>query len=95
MMMRRRMLLAALLGSGGLISFTIMSKTSSLGTFQAEKGMTWAEWCDSEHNTDYWRVKSSKIYHPYGGYYIATATNGNYISSTAIIEDGVTYYTKT
>lgn len=37
--------------SVSLISFSIRAGSTS-ETFQAEEGMTWAEWCASEYNTD-------------------------------------------
>lgn len=44
--MRRRALLAASMQSGGnLITFTINNTE-----YQAEEGMTWGEWVDSEYN---------------------------------------------
>lgn len=35
---------------GGLITFTINS-SAGVYSYQAEKGMTWYEWCNSEYNT--------------------------------------------
>ena len=43
-----------LIGSGSIISFTI-DETS----YQAEKGMTWGEWVDSDYNTDGWEIVGS------------------------------------
>lgn len=37
---------------GGLITFTINS-SAGVYSYQAEKGMTWYEWCNSEYNTSY------------------------------------------
>ena len=47
-------------GGGGvtLITFTIGGTE-----YQAEDGMTWGEWCDSEYNT--------------GTYYVSAGLNGN------------------
>lgn len=36
------------------ISFSINGKT-----YQAEEGMTWAQWCDSKYNTDGWYIKDA------------------------------------
>lgn len=42
--------------SVSLISFSIGTKT-----YQAEDGMTWAEWCASEYNTDGYVVRGNDI----------------------------------
>ena len=39
-----------------LITFTIYETS-----YQAEKGMTWAEWCNSEYNVDGWYIDSDAI----------------------------------
>lgn len=44
--------------NSNLINFT----TSAHGTLQAEKGMTWEEWVDSEYNTAYGRISNSQVF---------------------------------
>lgn len=58
---RRRSLLAASMQSGGgnavIIEFTIKGgPLEPTGTYQAEEGMTFGEWVDSEYNTDGYSV---------------------------------------
>ena len=76
--------------SGGveLISFTIAGTS-----YQAEEGMTWEEWCDSEYNTGNVGVTTS------GDVYLGNATKlistdgtySNRIKSTSVIIAGQTY----
>lgn len=42
-----------------LITFTVWNLfyTEASGTFQAEEGMTWTEWIESEYNTDGWFIQ--------------------------------------
>ena len=70
-----------------LISFTVETTMSST-TYQAEEGMTWTEWCDSEYNTNGFSIEYDLIY-------LNDALNRVIVNqtSTDIIEDGVTYTT--
>ena len=50
-----------------MISFSIVSPGGSVyGTYQAEEGMIWSEWTDSEYNTDGYRLQDIV---PTGGNY--------------------------
>lgn len=71
-----------------LISFTINAIGTGYNqvneTFQAEEGMTWAEWCDSEYNTDgEFSVSYGRVWN--GAFYIKN------VSSTDVIIDGQSY----
>lgn len=71
-----------------LISFTINAPDTGYNqvnrTCQAEEGMTWAEWCDSEYNTDgEFSVSNGRVWN--GTLYIKN------VSSTDVIIDGQSY----
>lgn len=66
----------------GQISFTVLSPNGDADvTFQADKGMTWAEWIASDYNTDGYTILNDNIQIPgignYGGtLYVYDATEG-------------------
>ena len=65
--------------SGGveLISFTINNMP-----YEAEKGMTWAEWCNSSYNTGGWHLRDGGVAtgtDPFS--YIKNVTNADIIES--------------
>lgn len=67
-----------------LISFDILGDT-----YQAEEGMTWAEWCASEYNTDGYKVGGDgKIYNSIS---TSQVTSGSPVSSSDIIHANVSY----
>lgn len=69
-----------------LISFTIDGTS-----YQAEEGMTWMEWCESEYNTnEYYCNDSSTV--QWGGESYVTTTSGAFVSMRHSIEAGATYY---
>lgn len=50
-----------------MISFSIVSPGGDVyGTYQAEEGMIWSEWTNSEYNTDGYRLQDTV---PTGGSY--------------------------
>lgn len=60
--------------SGGLITFSIDGTE-----YQAENGMTWEQWCDSEYNTDWYYIDYPSV----------SGGGGNYeLSSDGCITDG-------
>ena len=71
--------------SGGveLISFTIDGDH-----YEAEEGMTWAEWVDSEYNTDGY-VKSADVISNGDGMFVKL--NGNSIFGSDVIVEGASY----
>lgn len=62
-----------------LITFTIGN-----AEYQAEEGMTWEEWCDSEYNTESYFYAGVHVCNP-NGFYISTVTPSD------IIENGKSY----
>ena len=79
--------------SAELISFTIEGKT-----YQAEEGMTWGEWVESEYNNglDKYRISGNYIYKAPGMtmYYISTdGTASGRVLKTNEITDGYAYST--
>lgn len=52
------------------ISFTIIDIHAIEHTYQAEAGMTWAEWCASEYNTDDYYVDFNRVYGGGGGVHV-------------------------
>ena len=77
--------------SANLISFTIAGTS-----YQAEEGMTWAEWCDSSYNTGY---NSSEFW--YDDYnvmcgpdsaMVCDSSTGMDVRPTATITNGGSYY---
>lgn len=89
------------LAVGLIISFTIIdcsSATTTTTEYQAEKGMTWGEWVESDYNTDGFYVNDSSSMKP-----IRNATNMSAVvyenninmapqREDNIIESGHTYY---
>ena len=70
-----------------LISFTISSNS-----YQAEEGMTWTQWCESDYNTDGFFDDGYTIVAP--TYVYAVAYNNATISSSATIVDDRAYTLK-
>lgn len=75
--------------SGGLIAFTI-----SEVTYKALEGMTWAEWVNSEYNTDGWYVDEydGKVYNA-NNEYLTTSSTTVYRDDKIIANE--TYYRNT
>lgn len=75
-----------------LITFHIQESGSSLieyrHTYQAEEGMTLAEWCDSEYNIDGFTYKTNGWFQAPNGWGYADAANFNIFDA---IVDGTTY----
>lgn len=67
-----------------IINFTISVAGGSSTAYQAEEGMTWAEWCDSEYNTGGYAVSGNSIRSANG--YIGD------VVPTDVIVSGQTYY---
>ena len=57
--------------------------------YQAEEGMTWAEWCDSKYNVDGWYVSDNMIYDSYGECYVMRKTK--LIKPSDIIDNNSDY----
>ena len=69
------------------ISFTIAGTK-----YQAEEGMTWAEWVASSYNTDGYTYNGIEIIHPSGHGSVADeATSSYYVKPTAEIVAGRAY----
>jgi hypothetical protein len=69
------------------ISFTIAGTS-----YQAEEGMTWAEWVSSSYNTDGYTYNGIEIIHPSGSGAVADETTSNwYVDENAEIVDGSAY----
>lgn len=66
------------------ITFTI----SDNGTYQAESGMKWSEWCDSAYNTDGWVVDGSEIVNS------SFTRKVKDVVATDVIVDNTTYTTQ-
>lgn len=72
-------------GEVSLISFTI-----DLTQYQAEEGMTWWEWVNSQYNTDGYRIDfDDSIKTQSGGFWIGTSED--YVFSQDIIIEGYQY----
>ena len=71
-----------------LISFTIDGTS-----YQAEEGMTWAQWVESEYNTNgYLSVSGNYIYSSADNrYHLVTEDVDDVLSSDAITSDGKYY----
>ena len=65
--------------SGGTISFTVGDDT-----YQAEDGMTWAEWVASDYNTDGYYIQGSLVM--YNGGYLSLVT-ANVAPTDTIVAD--------
>lgn len=70
-----------------LISFTIDGTT-----YQAEEGMTWAEWCESEYNTNNYKHDSYYVY--LSAPEASVALNGSYVNPSSEIIANAVYSTK-
>lgn len=68
-----------------LITFYLDSEIE----YQAEEGMTWAEWCESEYNTDNWFVQGDGIYA--NSARLVYESSLQYVDSTEIISANVSY----
>ena len=80
---RRRALLAASMqgGGGGLITFTVDGTE-----YQAEEGMTWGEWVDSEYNVDNYTSDSEYVFAPNGIFLVAIGGD-TVVPTDVIIEE--------
>lgn len=67
-----------------LITFTVDGMT-----FQAEEGMTWEEWCESEYNTDNFYVDLYDDSVIRGAAWITIGSGGRVYGSNSIEENGV------
>lgn len=72
--------------SVSLISFSISSNVTA--TYQAEDGMTWAEWVASDYNTGGFVVVTGRIF--LAGSPVAYGS-GTYVSSSDTIQSGYDY----
>lgn len=78
-------------GGGKMIEFTMIHTTIRNNTiidereysYQAEEGMTWSEWCESEYNTTSFRVDDNKVY---SSYYLYLYLNDEYVYGTDVIQ---------
>jgi hypothetical protein len=70
--------------SANLISFTINGTS-----YQAEEGMTWAEWVASSYNTGGYTLSGTYISAPDGGSVYDTTQMRRVSSSTIIVSGGV------
>lgn len=62
-----------------MISFTIDGTS-----YQAEQGMTWYEWCQSEYNTGDWMVSgANQVTSPSRNVYISGVNQNDVISANA------------
>lgn len=72
------------IASASLITFTIAGTS-----YQAEEGMTWAEWCESDYNTANASVSGSLI--KIGGKYISESNGAQAVYTTTTIINGYAY----
>lgn len=75
-----------------IISFTIASTS-----YQAEEGMTWGEWVDSEYNTESWITDGEYIYYTWGDNATFVSTDGTLsgrVTPNETIINGTTYDTR-
>lgn len=79
-----------------LISFSIENSGIILGTFTAERDMTWQNWIDSVYNEGF-SIENSQVRPPedWSGAYIATGDNGEAVSPNDLIIDNYTYHSYT
>ena len=68
-----------------VISFTVHHSGSDDVVYNAESGMTWAEWCDSSYNTDGYSILYGSVVYSDG---IKTIQNQ---SPSDVIIGGTTY----
>ena len=74
-------------GSGDLISFTIYGNE-----YQAQDGMTWVEWVDSEYNTDGFSIIDDEVFDSeYDRLYDNTDGMPKDVNATDIIKNGGDY----
>lgn len=69
-----------------LISFTVKGS----GTYQADEGMTWAEWVDSSYNTDGFTVDSEGWVYT-GDDFAVVGSENAYVDAANVIIAGETY----
>ena len=70
-----------------LINFTINGTS-----YQAEEGMTWAKWCDSEYNTYGCFIENRRVYYERHNYIYSSTDNGNIDENSGnVIKQGFTY----
>lgn len=69
-----------------LITFTVGSNS-----FEAEDGMTWSEWCDSEYNTDRYSVQGSTVRIGSSAYHNYITLNTVRVKPTDTIVDSAAY----
>lgn len=76
-----------------LISFSLTSSQTSLivATYQAENGMTWGDWINSQYNVDNFYINSIYVYSN-EGYEIVDYEEGTLMRSTDNIIDNYPYY---
>lgn len=75
--------------AANLISFTIAGTS-----YQAEEGMTWAEWCNSSYNTDGYYVGEYGIYTSSGGSRVVREQNSTeFVMPSNTITNGQNYGT--
>lgn len=70
-----------------LISFSINGVA-----YQAEEGMTWVEWCDSEYNPGIWSVSQGYVKDAYANV-VSLVGGGDYLPATETIIAGYAYGT--
>ena len=68
---------------------TFISFTIEGASYQAEEGMTWAEWCESDYNTDGYSSTDRYIYTS-DGFWTVTSGSG-FVGGTDLIESGGAY----
>ena len=87
-MNRRNILLASTIGGGGsLITFTIDGVQ-----YQAEEGMTWEEWVNSEFNiSSNYYAEENKIRYELGGGPTYVEYNGGFVLTTEVIINQARY----
>lgn len=74
-------------GTGEACPFPLINFSVGTDTFQAEEGMTWAEWIASSYNTANFIVLNGHVYRStYIGY-----NHNDLVSTTDIIENGRHY----
>lgn len=73
-----------------MISFTVICSNTTIGdkTYQAEEGMTWAQWVDSEYNVDGYFLYGTEVRlnDTYG-----ITSDTVYVESTSIIDSNIIY----
>lgn len=77
-----------------IISFKISEERPTntyQNTYQAEEGMTWAEWVESSYNTAGYFVKGNHIRITTGEFFVSIDM-ATYVTSDLIIVEGTTYY---